>query len=89
MIKKFQDDEELGRHEIVEIKEIKRRLGFLIEGYKSEYLHWEVLSMMQKIIVVYFVIFLGPVSIGIQCLLTVLVIEIGIRLMFNIKPYRK
>ena len=55
-------------------KRFRMRLGFLTSGYKDEFYYWEIVLLLRKTAFVLFIIFMVPVSSGIQALLSCLLL---------------
>lgn len=52
----------------------RMRLGFLTQGYKEEFPHWEIVLLLRKTILVLMMTFFAPISSGVQSLSAILLL---------------
>ena len=57
------------------MRSFKVRLGFLTAGYSDEYYYWEIVLLLRKSAIVIMIVFLSPVSAGVQSLTSIVVLS--------------
>jgi len=65
----------------------KMRLGFLTQGYVEDYYYWEVVLLLRKTILVLLLVFMAPVSSGVQSLCAILLLIGSLVLQIVKKPF--
>jgi len=62
-------------------------LGFLIQGYEDEYYYWEIILLLRKTILVLAMVFLAPISAGIQALCAILLLIMSLAVHIGKRPF--
>ena len=55
----------------------KLRYGFLTQGYVDNYYYWEIVLLLRKTILVLLMVFLAPLSAGVQSLSAILLLIVA------------
>lgn len=50
------------------------RVGFLTQGFEDQYYYWEIVLLMRKTVLVLLMVFLAPISAGVQSLSVILLL---------------
>jgi hypothetical protein len=73
-------------HETAEVQQFRSRWGFLVQGIRSEYYYWEVLTMIRKTLILFAVEFMTSVSDEVQVLVSILVCIVGVLIVVRFRP---
>ena len=69
------------------MRSFKVRLGFLTAGYSDEYYYWEIVLLLRKSAIVIMIVFLSPVSAGVQSLTSIVVLSAFFMIQWRMQPY--
>ena len=56
----------------------KLQLGFLTNGFHDEYYYWEIVLLLRKTILVLLMVFMAPISSGVQSLTAIMLLIVSI-----------
>ena len=69
------------------LKRFRLRYGFLTNGYKDEFYYWEVVILFRKTVFILFMVFMAPVSSGVQALCAMIMTITFTAVQLRYEPY--
>ena len=79
--------QDLNKVKQLQVEKFITRFGFLFNGYKKQYLYWDLIVMMRKVLVIFATEYLKTISNEIQVLISVILVVTNILIIINLKPF--